>query len=70
VPGGLGAFAIVVLAAVVVIAFFFVWLLSRDEDVARTSFGFHVERTRYEEEPPFEPGEPPVTVTQEWPGPA
>lgn len=51
-PGGLGAFALVVAAAVVVLALVLVWLLSRDREVARTSFGFYVARDRYEELPP------------------
>jgi uncharacterized membrane protein len=71
-PGGLGAWAVVVLAVVVVLAMAFVYLLSRDKDVARTSFGFHVSRERYEEldeqvtqEHPL----PPPAVTESWPAP-
>lgn len=66
VPGGLGAFAIVVAAAVVVLAMALVYLLSRDRDVAKTSFGFFVSRDRYEDELPFTPGELP-TEPHEWP---
>lgn len=43
-PGGLGAFAILVAAGVIVLAMLFVWLLSRD--ASKTSFGFYVERRR------------------------
>jgi hypothetical protein len=61
-PGGLGAFAIVVAAGVLVLVMVLVWLLSREASIYRTSFGFYVERKR--DELPFEQGEPP---TEAWP---
>jgi hypothetical protein len=64
-PGGLGAFAILVAAIVLVLAFTFVWLLSRDKDVGRTSFGFYVERTR-RDEPEVVPVSEKITKV-EWP---
>lgn len=67
IPGGLGAFAILVAAVVLVLAMALVYLLSRDRDVAKTSFGFYVSRDRYEDELPFDPGETP-TAPHEWPG--
>jgi hypothetical protein len=62
-PGGLGAFAILVAAALVLLAFVLVWLLSRDKGVERTSFGFYVERRRYTEVPLEEK----ITESHVWP---
>jgi len=49
-PDGLGAFALVVAAAVLALLLLLVWLLSRDRDVTRTSFGLFVERKRLTDE--------------------
>jgi hypothetical protein len=59
-PGGLGAFALVIAAAALVLILLLVYLLTRDTGVSRTSFGFYVERKRYEE--PVTAVHPVVTV--------
>ena len=50
IPGGLGAFALIVAAIVAVLILVLVWLLSRDRDVTRTSFGLYVERKRFNDQ--------------------
>ena len=65
IPGGLGAFAIIVAAIVAVLILVLVWLLSRDKNTSRTSFGFYVERRRFEEEPVWV--EPEEQKTLPWP---
>jgi hypothetical protein len=66
---------VVVIAMVLLL----VWLLTRDREVLRTSFGFHVERTRVDDgevwrvdplPPPTPPPplpRPPEDVTEAWP---
>ncbi len=46
-PGGLGAFALALALAALALTLLLVWILARDRGVARTSFGFYVERRRY-----------------------
>jgi hypothetical protein len=64
IPGGLGAFALIVAAVIVALILLLVWLLSRDRDVTRTSFGFYVERRRFDAEPEPQPAE---EQTLPWP---
>jgi hypothetical protein len=74
VPDGLGALAIEAAVVVIFLVLLLVWLLTRDAGVARTSFGFHVERVRKGDPRPLPPPTPPPPLpprpdaeTEAWP---
>lgn len=42
------------IVAVIAVALLLIWALTRDRGVSRTSFGFYVERRRYDDDEPIE----------------
>jgi hypothetical protein len=66
VADSLATLPVVVVAAIVVVltlGLLLIWLLTRDPDVAVTSFGFYVKRDRWGEEP----AEPTQQLDRHWP---
>jgi hypothetical protein len=55
--GSLTSLPVVIVVAIVVmvaLVLLLIWALTRDRNVARTSFGFYIDRSRYDDDGPEE----------------